>query len=423
MQKTEKILKVAIFTDSFPVISETFVLNHIVELINEGHDVKIFALQKPSFESELIHKDTIIYKELRRKTVYLMQPPLNRFEKYFGGIAKLFLHLIINRELIILKSVNPFLFAKSAFNYSVMYRCLKFNKPETFDIIHSHFGPVGVVAQQIFDVGFIKGRLVTSFHGYDANRIDIVEKYKKSYSRLFVKNDFIVVNSKFLKNKLVSLSCRHDKIKIFPVCVDTEFFKPEKLEDRERCIFQIISIGRLSPVKGFKHSIIAVRKLIQSNPERNIRYIIAGGGEQMKELSNLITELKIDKKVKLIGAVTKQMVKELLDSSNALLLTSQKLNNGEEETQGLVIQEAQAMELPVVVSDIGGVSEGIIDKKTGFLVNTGNIDEIVEKLTFLFENPEISKEMGVQGRHFVRNKFSCQIINKKIINEYLLICD
>ena len=81
-------------------------------------------------------------------------------------------------------------------------------------------------------------------------------------------------------------------------------------------------------------------------------------------------------------------------------------------------QEAQAMELPVIVSDIGGVSEGLIDGVSGFLIKPKDIESITSKILFLINHPEELPKMGSAGKKFVKNKYDKPIISKKIINLY-----
>ena len=72
--------------------------------------------------------------------------------------------------------------------------------------------------------------------------------------------------------------------------------------------------------------------------------------------------------------------------------------HGRAETQGLVLQEAQAMELPVIVSDVGGMKYGMINDITGFVVEEKNIAGFVDKIELLIADKELRKEMGKQGR-------------------------
>ena len=82
----------------------------------------------------------------------------------------------------------------------------------------------------------------------------------------------------------------------------------------------------------------------------------------------------------------------------------------------LTLKEAQLMQKPVIATDVGGVSEMMIDKKTGFLVREGNAEDIIEKIKFFLENKEKSFEMGKEGEKFVEETFNWDKIAENFLN-------
>jgi colanic acid/amylovoran biosynthesis glycosyltransferase len=91
---------------------------------------------------------------------------------------------------------------------------------------------------------------------------------------------------------------------------------------------------------------------------------------------------------------------------------------GRAENQGLVIQEAQSMELPVVVSDAGGMKYGLIHTETGFVVKERDLTEFVEKLEILIEDSVLRKAMGVRGRDYVEKQFDSEVLCEKLLSYY-----
>ena len=81
----------------------------------------------------------------------------------------------------------------------------------------------------------------------------------------------------------------------------------------------------------------------------------------------------------------------------------------------LSLQEAQLMKKPVVATNVGGIPELMEDGKTGFLVEKGNANDLLEKLSMSVNNLENSNEMGKKGREFVKNNFNLD----KICNDFL----
>ena len=81
----------------------------------------------------------------------------------------------------------------------------------------------------------------------------------------------------------------------------------------------------------------------------------------------------------------------------------------------LTLLEAQLMEKPVVATNVGGVSELMKDGETGFLVEKGNHQQLIDKIIILLEDTKKAKEIGNAGRKFVANNFSWEIIGKKFL--------
>ena len=75
------------------------------------------------------------------------------------------------------------------------------------------------------------------------------------------------------------------------------------------------------------------------------------------------------------------------------------------------------MQVPVIATNIGGTSETMINGKTGFLVNQGDIEEIERKITLLLNDKDFSKQMGNEGRKFVIENFSWENSTKKFIRD------
>src|SRR5574338_205343 len=81
----------------------------------------------------------------------------------------------------------------------------------------------------------------------------------------------------------------------------------------------------------------------------------------------------------------------------------------------LTLKEAQLMEKPVVATDVGGVGEMMSDKKTGFLVKEGDYTDLINKLSMLFEDKNLAKQMGVEGRKFVESTFNWEKIAQNFV--------
>ena len=88
----------------------------------------------------------------------------------------------------------------------------------------------------------------------------------------------------------------------------------------------------------------------------------------------------------------------------------------------LSLKEAQLMKKPVVATNVGGNPEMMVDGKTGFLVEQGNHEQLIEKLSLLLKDKELAKKMGNEGRRFIEDIFNWELVTKnfiKTIESYL----
>ena len=83
----------------------------------------------------------------------------------------------------------------------------------------------------------------------------------------------------------------------------------------------------------------------------------------------------------------------------------------------LTLQEAQLMKKPVIATNVGGIPELMKDNETGFLVEKGNSEELIKKISLLINDKEKRKEMGENGRKFVEENFSWDKIAKEFLKD------
>ncbi len=81
----------------------------------------------------------------------------------------------------------------------------------------------------------------------------------------------------------------------------------------------------------------------------------------------------------------------------------------------LSLKEAQLMKKPVVATNVGGNQEMMVDGKTGFLVQQGSDQQLIDKLSLLLEDKDLAKKMGVEGRKFIEDTFNWELVAKNFI--------
>ena len=100
------------------------------------------------------------------------------------------------------------------------------------------------------------------------------------------------------------------------------------------------------------------------------------------------------------------------------MLSSVTDSEGDQEGQGLVLQEAQAMGLPVVSTLHNGIPESVLDGQSAFLVPERDVEALAEKLSYLIEHPEVWPGMGQAGRTYVEEYFDLHKLNDQLVEIY-----
>jgi len=311
--------------------------------------------------------------------------------------------------------MNVFRYGKAAINLEMLCRHAFLLKASAYDIVHCHFGTVGIFGQQLRDIDAVKGPLLTTFHGYDIASY-VAQHGTGVYDELFRKGEAFTCSSNFVRGKLIAAGCDPAKIFLFKLGTDlTRFDFLERRVDSDDAI-RLITVARLVEKKGLEYSIKAVANLVRQFPK--IEYTIVGDGYLRQHLSLLIERLNLQKNVALVGWKTQEEIRQLFAKSHIFVLASVVSSDGDFEGQGMVLQEAQAMGLPVVCTNHNGFPESILDGQSGFLVPERDADALSAKLAELIGRPHLWLEIGKKGRAFVEAEFDLNKRNDALIELY-----
>jgi len=402
-------LRIAVIVESFPKLSETFVINHIKGLLDANLEVNIFAF---NYLTETKVHEAVLEYQLEKITRYRPALPKSLFHRLFKGVYIIITHVWTYPKPV-LQALNFFRHGKQVLSLERLFDVSIFLTKDEFDLAHCHFGPIGEKVALFKNWGIMKCPLVTSFHGYDANTPGV---YGKNFYRLLPKvGNLFLANTNFTRNNLLELNFPERHIRVIPAVPDLSFFTRERSSNAN--LFTVVSIGRLVELKGMYYAVLAMR-ILRHHYKLDFKFLIVGEGPLKVQLESLIKESGLSEQVELLGGQTQREIHELLTDAHVFLYAGIRDSNGREEAQGLVIQEAQAMELPVVVSNIGGVADGMIDNETGFLIPEKDVNLIAERLYMLKENPELRLSMGKRGREFVNHRYNLKQITDDLIDTY-----
>ena len=274
----------------------------------------------------------------------------------------------------------------------------------------------------------ITGRkFVTTFHG----TYNFKSNIKKFYNSVMLRSNLIIAGSNFIFSHINENYSKYLKPeKKFLVIfrgINTDYYDPKKIKEKDE--IQLISKwkidkekkvillpARLTAWKGHEIFLEALNKLKINEPQKKFIAVILGSDQGRKIYKKRL--IRLVEQYRLINDVIFIDNFELMPIAYKIsdIVISSSI---EPEAFGRVAVEAQAMEKPIIASNIGGSNETIIDEKTGFLYPAGNFDILSQKLSHIFDlNEETLKSMGIEGRKNVIKKFNVEKMCFSTYSEY-----
>jgi glycosyltransferase involved in cell wall biosynthesis len=147
-------------------------------------------------------------------------------------------------------------------------------------------------------------------------------------------------------------------------------------------------------------------------PEKNLTLHIVGEGTQEQMLKQLLTDQGEEEHVQFFPRVSQKELVPFYQSFDIAVFLSRS------ESFGVSILEASSCELPVVVTAIGGLTEVVDDKKTGFFVPPEDINAAADKIIALIKDSELRRTMGKAGREKVIKEYDIENTLNDILNIY-----
>lgn len=178
----------------------------------------------------------------------------------------------------------------------------------------------------------------------------------------------------------------------------------------------LLTVGRLQKRKGQDAVIRSVAKLRDKHP--NLRYLIAGVGEQEAELRKLVAELCLEKQVLFLGAVSDQEMMDCYRECDIFVMSNRAVGK-DCEGFGIVFLEAQAHGIPVIAGAHGGTGDAMVHGETGLRIDcqdSENPVHLTEAIDRLVCSPELRRSMGIGGRKFVTENFDWSRISERARN-------
>jgi len=269
----------------------------------------------------------------------------------------------------------------------------KLIKRNKYDLTHSFFsvpcGFLSLILKYKFDLPYIVSLRGSDVPGYSDRFGKVYGILTPIIKHIWTKAGAVVSNSNGLRE--LALRAKPDqKIDIIYNGIDINDFKPnQSLKSQDKFIITL-GASRITARKGIKYLIVAISKLVQSHP--NILLKIMGEGNDKKNLSVLVSGLKLDQNVQFLGRIPREKTTAYYQEANIFVLPS--LNEG----MSNAMLEAMACGLPLIATDTGGTKELLTDRQNGLIVKMENSADLAEKIEKLISDESLREKMGQESR-------------------------
>lgn len=300
-----------------------------------------------------------------------------------------------------------------------LFKLMRFYK---YDIVHTHTPVASILGRIAAKLARTKHVIYTA-HGYyfhegmskkEYNLYYQIEKqfarYTTDYLLLQSKEDYqLSIDKKFKpKERIMHLGNGIDIHNKF----NPKKLKPEILGEIKSELgiinsdFVFSFVGRFVREKGIYELVEAFNQL--NAKYSNVKLLLIGGlldSERDQDISERMREWKSNNNIIITGI--RSDIPELQAISNVFVLPSYR--------EGLPrsIIEAMAMKRPVIATNIRGCREEVIDNKTGFLVEKQNVQQLYDRMLFLYQNKAVGKTFGERARDVVEEEYDENNVLKK----------
>ncbi|MBS1211881.1 MAG: hypothetical protein H6R26_497 [Proteobacteria bacterium] len=377
-------LDVCFVLSGFPVLSETFVTQQIVGLLERGFDVSIVRDCAPS--RRLVDFDAEPFRTLLTKT----KP-----------------HWIAERWVRPVIDTLPHGIVRSGANAVVdIVSDIRLNG---YDVLIAHFGGNGRRLARSKAFGALHRPFLTFFHGYDIS-IPFHAKEMDKYRRLISSGETLLPACGYFRDILLGAGAQPDSVRVHHTGVDIASirFEPHPLPSDG---LKFLSVGRLVEKKGTEYAVKALGLLRDRRPDLSWTYDVIASGMLISPLRQLVKDLDLEQRVRFLGPQPHEHVVGYLRQADVLLHPCVTAENGDMEACPVVLQEAMAAGLLVVSTSHSGIPELIESGKSGFLVPERDAEALGRQVEDIVDHPDRCKSIRREARAVVERHFNQARLN------------
>ncbi|MDK2798857.1 MAG: hypothetical protein PWP27_581 [Clostridiales bacterium] len=295
------------------------------------------------------------------------------------------------------------------------------------DIIHAHDWIVTYVSRVLKHV--YKIPLVCTIHATEHGRNQGIHNEMQRYINdvewwLTYESWKVICNSYYMKNEIETIfQVPYSKIHVIPNGISADKFNGIEKDyefrknfaaDNEKIIF---FVGRLVQEKGIHILIDAIPKILAHYYD--VKFVISGKGPQLDFLREKANNMNIGHKVYFTGYISDENLKKLYKCADIAVFPSLY------EPFGIVALEAMAANIPVVVTETGGLGEIVEHAYDGMKAYVGNANSLADCIIALLYHPDLYDRVKTNAMHKIKNHYNWDLIGNQtltlyneVINEY-----
>lgn len=395
-------MKIAYLMNIYPVTSATFIRREIRELEKLDVDINRYAIRR--WDEDLVDPDD---REEAERTHYILSgnvanlikifiSTVVRHPKGFLSMLRLWLKIVMNAKGMVIQHVAYLMYAV------YLFRQLSLDGVRH---IHAHYSTntaaVAMLCRKM-------GGPTYSFTAHGPDEFDAPEH--ASIREKVAEAEFVVAITDFCKSQLVRFSSFEHWDKIHPfrcgVSLEELVVSNEPFENN----YTLVCVGRLTDLKGQLLFPKVAKSLVEKYPD--LKIILIGDGPSRPALEAQISANNLETVIELRGWQTNAEVKQVIQSSRALVLPSFA------EGLPIVFMESLALGRPVLATYIAGIPE-LVDEECGWIVPAGSEASLKDALDdILSSSADVLVKKGEVGRQRIEEQHSIAILANNLATEF-----
>jgi len=278
------------------------------------------------------------------------------------------------------------------------------------DLIHSHAEHLAYDFLQFARQLHVP--IMLTFHGLPPTGVGQLVGWKRA--ELYAELRAVLVNTLFTQRQVEGLGCPGDKIHIIPQGIPLEDFPFVQRDSPSRhAPLRLLTVGRYHRDNGVGYLLVALRRLLDQGLD--VHWHFVGEGPHRRAMVRLVERLGLQASVTIHAAMQLAELRSYLQSCHLFVLGSSF--NGLHrwiETQGVVLQEAQASGCVPIATAVGGIVECIHDGSDGLLIKDKSSRAVVRAVAQVIDAPLLYRELQQQGRRNVEQRFSAEVVGARV---------